>query len=665
MNNLNPREEMIENLDFIDVYSPHVKNLQTKGNGHAQGLCPFHNDNNPSFSVNLHTGQFNCFGCKKSGSVFDFYGQMNALNFDGKSFIPSIKEMADDFCITLESLNGKAKSPQEKALPQKRLLTAKAKKAPEKLGPIENAYNYSDGKGNPVFEVCRFEGKDFRLRRPDPNEPEKYIWNTKGIDPVPYNLKDVRKARRVFVCEGEKDADNLMDNFAVTTTTNAMGANSWKPELNSYFKGKHIVILPDNDNAGRERGQTIANNLTGIANVVKIIHLPGLKEKGDVSDWISAGNRKKDLMFLVKTAKIWKPSISEPEEEDSAGSHLDVLEQTVFDSSKFLAMKLKKPRFILNTWLTEGSYSMIYGRPGCGKSWLALIIAVAVTRADSVANPDYAIGSWAISKQVGTLFIDGEMNEYFLQERIAKLKKGKGSDHPDFPLRVLSASRLSNSHNCRFYITDETWRDAVTDYLKRHPKITLIILDNLLSLVANSDPNEIRDWDPINKWLVRLRAMGISIILIHHSTKKGDSQLGTIGREINLDASLKLERSGRMEAAAKFEISFDKGARNASPSADLSPFKIQLEEDEITGEVSWKKGTLNDNKDIIKGLLLDGKMKNKDIAKAMGYVPSYITKIKNELKENGLLDQANKATNKGKETLALIGNDYDLGEFYE
>jgi hypothetical protein len=426
MNNLNPREEMIDKLNYFDVYGLYVKNLQTKGSGQAQGLCPFHHDNNPSFSVNLHTGQFFCFGCEESGSVFDFYGQMKALNFNGKSFIPSIKEMADDFCITLESLNGKAKSPQEKALPQKRLLTAKAKKAPEKLGPIENAYNYFDQTGNVIFQVCRFEGKDFRLRRPDPDEPEKYIWNTKGIDPVPYNLKDVIKARRVFVCEGEKDADTLMDTFDLTTTTNAMGAKNWKPQLNQYFKGKIVEILPDNDKAGRDRGEAIAQNLTGIARVVKIIHLPGLKEKGDVSDWIAAGNTKEDLMFLVKTAKIWKPSISEPE-EDSAGSHLDVLEQTVFDSSKFLAIKLKKPRFILNPWLTEGSYSMIYGRPGCGKSWLALMIAVAVTRSDSVANPDYAIGSWAINKQVGTLFIDGEMNEYFLQERIAKLKKGKGS----------------------------------------------------------------------------------------------------------------------------------------------------------------------------------------------------------------------------------------------
>ena len=545
-----------------------------------------------------------------------------------------------------------------------RLKAAQARKKKKKLGPLENVYQYHNKRGDLLFEVCRFEGKGFRLRRPDPDNPDKYIWNSRGVEPVPYNLVSMQKTSRIFICEGEKDAHSLEFDFDVCATTNALGAANWKPELNQYFKDKRVVILPDNDKAGRERGETIAQSLTGIAKVVKVINLPGLMEKGDVTDWIEAGHTKTDLMRLMQKTAIWKPSRTEPENNETA-SPLKILEQTVCDSSKFLAMKLKKPRFILKPWLTEGSYSMIYGRPGCGKSWLALIIGVAVTREDAVTNPDYAIGSWTISKQIGTLFIDGEMNEYFLQERIKKLKEGKGADHPNFPLRVLSASRLTTDHNCRFYITDETWREAVTDYLKKHPEITLIILDNLLSLVANSDPKELRDWDPINKWLVRLRAMGISIILIHHSTKKGDSQLGTIGREINLDASLKLERSGRMKAGAKFEVSFDKGARNAPPSADLSPFKIQLEEDEITGAVYWNKGTVTDTKDIIKGLLLDGKMKNKEIAEAIGYGPSYITKIKNELREDGLLSPTNKATTKGKETLAMIAQDYDLEEFYK
>ena len=69
----------------------------------------------------------------------------------------------------------------------------------------------TDADGVLLFQVCRFDPKDFRQRRPDPDHPGQWIWKMSGVERVLYRLPEVLKAvsegRVVFIVEGEKDAD--------------------------------------------------------------------------------------------------------------------------------------------------------------------------------------------------------------------------------------------------------------------------------------------------------------------------------------------------------------------------------------------------------------------------------------------------------------------------
>lgn len=47
-------------MDLTAFFKAHVKGLKTNARGYAWGLCPFHTDHNPSFSVNLRTGRYEC-----------------------------------------------------------------------------------------------------------------------------------------------------------------------------------------------------------------------------------------------------------------------------------------------------------------------------------------------------------------------------------------------------------------------------------------------------------------------------------------------------------------------------------------------------------------------------------------------------------------------------
>jgi putative DNA primase/helicase len=79
-------------------------------------------------------------------------------------------------------------------------------------------------------------------------------------------------------------------------STNAMGAGNWRDEYSPWFAGKRVVVVPDNDDLGREHARKVARSLFGIAEWVKILELPGLPHKGDISDWLKPGHTKEETI---------------------------------------------------------------------------------------------------------------------------------------------------------------------------------------------------------------------------------------------------------------------------------------------------------------------------------------------------------------------------------
>jgi DNA primase len=71
--------QIADRLDMGEVVSEYVR-LEPKG-GRLWGLCPFHPEKTPSFSVNSEKGMFYCFGCHKGGSLFGFVMEMEKLSF--------------------------------------------------------------------------------------------------------------------------------------------------------------------------------------------------------------------------------------------------------------------------------------------------------------------------------------------------------------------------------------------------------------------------------------------------------------------------------------------------------------------------------------------------------------------------------------------------------
>jgi RecA-family ATPase len=155
-------------------------------------------------------------------------------------------------------------------------------------------YEYADETGEVLFKVeRRGKGKapPFLQHGPDGRGGFHSARGCmQGVRRVLYRLPEVLAAdpaEIVFVCEGEKDADRLAKGGLVATT-NPGGAGKFLAELAPTLAGRRIVVLQDNDKAGRDHVADVVAKLSGVAAEVASLRLPG-GEKSDVSDWLDAG----------------------------------------------------------------------------------------------------------------------------------------------------------------------------------------------------------------------------------------------------------------------------------------------------------------------------------------------------------------------------------------
>lgn len=178
---------------------------------------------------------------------------------------------------------------------------------------IVKTYDYVNLQGTLLYQVVRTDPKGFFQRRPNGNKGwEKGLGN---VNRVLYNLPGIINAvsnnQQILFVEGEKDADNLI-NLGFVATTSAMGAGSWKDSYAQCLDGADVVIIPDNDTAGQKYANMVAESIIKYGGTVKILNLPNLPEKADVSDWLNNGGTKENLIELLNSAPIYKAQAQSP-----------------------------------------------------------------------------------------------------------------------------------------------------------------------------------------------------------------------------------------------------------------------------------------------------------------------------------------------------------------
>jgi putative DNA primase/helicase len=165
---------------------------------------------------------------------------------------------------------------------------------------ITATYGYADERGNLLYQVVRREPgrdgrkKDFLQRYPD--GADGWIWK-KHSQQVLYRLPEVSEAPIVFVVEGERDVETLRG-YGFVATCEAGGAKApWLPQYTEALRGREVILVPDSDAPGRQRGARIARALLGSVAKLTLLELDDAK---DITEWFERGHSEVELIAVVE-----------------------------------------------------------------------------------------------------------------------------------------------------------------------------------------------------------------------------------------------------------------------------------------------------------------------------------------------------------------------------
>ena len=285
-------------------------------------------------------------------------------------------------------------------------------------------------------------------------------------------------------------------------------------------------------------------------------------------------------------------SLEEAEKLITEFKPLSVTVDTIDDfiQSVKLIRKQKKPKPIplMPPWLKEGQTTIIYGKYGSGKSLLTILIAY-MLGLENFDTKDCEIGEWQIKNPTGTLYIDGELGEQEMEERIGKFE-WLGKQQGKYVMRILSIPEYQVETEDSFSLSERENQLKVIHWLKDHPNYKLLVLDSVSTLFGLEEENSNSEWDKkINPFLRDLRALNVACILLHHAGKdgkrglRGASSMGAMAHNIFSLAIHTEKDPGKGEAW--FTIMKDK-QRAAGYSFKTFTLKFKQTEDEK--ETHWE-----------------------------------------------------------------------------
>ncbi len=229
-------------------------------------------------------------------------------------------------------------------------------------------YTYPSG-----AQKLRYADKHFTWRRPDGKGG--WVYDRRGVPRSLYIAGELTGA--MFVCEGEKDADNLHAlGFSVVSGEDGAGPGKWRKEYTEQLRGRTVCIFQDNDAIGKAYAQETAAALYGAASSVQVLDLstvwPDIPEHGDISDLIARVGAERACELIAGLASATPPWTPPPAEQDpflSCFKALDTFEE-------------EEATWLVPGWIPEGQITLMAADGGIGKTtlWCNMIAAISSGR---------------------------------------------------------------------------------------------------------------------------------------------------------------------------------------------------------------------------------------------------------------------------------------------
>jgi hypothetical protein len=248
--------------EFLSKYGHRLGKIERRGSDGVRVQCLGHADSRPSLSIDESNGRL-LFTCR-AGCANIFEKVKSTLDLVPRDY--DIDGRTTPWVITARHGYGtKAHVRKERYVAGKR----------EKSMPWEASKD-----GGKTWESSTGGNADVGLYRGD-------LLVEKSPEPI-------------FIVEGEKAVDALVDEGLIATTNPGGASESDLERYAHHFRRSTVFILPDNDTPGEHHAQAWLDAVSGTAAKAWIVRLPGLPMKGDVVDWLAAGGTGEKLLDIAK-----------------------------------------------------------------------------------------------------------------------------------------------------------------------------------------------------------------------------------------------------------------------------------------------------------------------------------------------------------------------------
>ncbi|KAB2689688.1 AAA family ATPase [Brucella tritici] len=525
---------MADNGDKFAGFAGEVaRELLGEPNKHLSTTSELRFGNKGSVSIDLEKGTWFDHGENTGGGVLALIEKETGRK--GREAVEWLREKGFH-------VEDKASSSNRDYVPD----NGKSRRNDENMRPVKT-WDYVDEKGALLFQVVRLEngetGKDgkpektYRQRRPDPSKGGGWNWSTKDVRQVPYRLPDLQKAldknHMVFVVEGEKAADKLLD-LGVPATTNARGAGKWLAELSDYLKGARVVVLADDDPQARhqktneplfhddgrpkfvgiDHANSVAASLLGKASDVRVVQLTDNKKKEDVVDWLDDGHTVEELyQIAAKAPKFIPPAFK---------SKFNAVPWDAFDAPA------QEHEYLIKGILTRGEVSIASGASKSGKTFLILDAAMAVARGVNWMGRKARHG--------GVIYQAGE-GQKGLRKRIKAYRQWHGlvsSDNLPFVFMPARLNLYQNDDQTNEFIEEaKHWASTFNVPLE------LVVIDTWATATVGANENDGKDVGSVLERGRRIsEALNCHVLFVHHMNADGTKVRGHSSLIANLENAL-------------------------------------------------------------------------------------------------------------------------------
>lgn len=233
-------------VNYRREYAAVIQKNQISGN-RLTGLCPFHDDKNASFSVDLVTGKYTCFACGASGNYIDFYAQTHGI--DTKE---AYKRILSEYGIMPEE-----RKPAVTDTPYNVTVYAEEKHLPKDW--LTSTFSLASGRERSGQNYIRIPYLDesctqvcFRKRYPK-NAPQRFKWAQGSAGKIIlyglWHMAEFREKGHVILVEGESDTQTLW--HLGFPALGVPGASMFKADWCEHLTGLKLYLHIEPDQGGK------------------------------------------------------------------------------------------------------------------------------------------------------------------------------------------------------------------------------------------------------------------------------------------------------------------------------------------------------------------------------------------------------------------------------